>query len=147
MEEEGWWSGWTRAAVVGVCAFAAGHVLARVLATRARRAPLLRSEHQETVNWLESEQLSRNVALYGDDGMTRIRNAFVVVVGVGGVGSHCATALARSGVGKLRLVDYDQVSVSSLNRHACATRADVGEEEEERREEKTEKTRSRAWKV
>ena len=42
------------------------------------------------------------------------------------VGSHAATMLMRSGVGKLRLVDFDQVSVPSLNRHAVATWADVG---------------------
>jgi tRNA A37 threonylcarbamoyladenosine dehydratase len=48
------------------------------------------------------------------------------VVGLGGVGSHCAHLLARSGVGKLRLIDFDQVSLSSLNRHAVATMSDVG---------------------
>jgi tRNA threonylcarbamoyladenosine dehydratase len=50
----------------------------------------------------------------------------VIVVGCGGVGSHCATALARSGVSRIRLVDFDQVTLSSLNRHAVATLADVG---------------------
>lgn len=48
------------------------------------------------------------------------------MVGCGGVGSHAATALARSGVSKLRLIDFDQVTLSSLNRHAVATLADVG---------------------
>lgn len=43
-----------------------------------------------------------------------------------GVGSHAAHLLLRSGVGKLRLVDFDQVTLSSLNRHAVATRQDVG---------------------
>lgn len=43
-----------------------------------------------------------------------------------GVGSHAAHLLLRSGVGKLRLIDFDQVTVSSLNRHAVATREDVG---------------------
>lgn len=43
-----------------------------------------------------------------------------------GVGSHAAHLLLRSGVGRLRLVDFDQVSLSSLNRHCLATRADVG---------------------
>lgn len=43
-----------------------------------------------------------------------------------GVGSHCAHLLLRSGVGHLRLVDFDQVTLSSLNRHCLATRADVG---------------------
>lgn len=61
-----------------------------------------------------------------DDGLNKLRNAFVVVVGCGGVGSHCTAALARSGVSKIRLVDFDQVTLSSLNRHAVATLADVG---------------------
>lgn len=43
-----------------------------------------------------------------------------------GVGSHAAHLLLRSGVGRLRLIDFDQVSLSSLNRHALATRTDVG---------------------
>ena len=42
------------------------------------------------------------------------------------MGSHAAHLLLRSGVGRLRVVDFDQVSLSSLNRHALATRADVG---------------------
>ena len=50
----------------------------------------------------------------------------VVVVGLGGVGSHAAQLLLRAGVRRLRLVDFDQVTLSSLNRHATATRADVG---------------------
>ena len=43
-----------------------------------------------------------------------------------GVGSHAAHMLLRSGVGRLRLIDFDQVTLSSLNRHATATRQDVG---------------------
>ena len=50
----------------------------------------------------------------------------VVVVGLGGVGSHAAHLLLRGGVRRLRLVDFDQVSLSSLNRHATAVRRDVG---------------------
>jgi tRNA A37 threonylcarbamoyladenosine dehydratase len=61
-----------------------------------------------------------------DDGLAKLRNAFVIVVGVGGVGSHCTSALARSGVSRIRLIDFDQVTLSSLNRHAVATLADVG---------------------
>lgn len=48
------------------------------------------------------------------------------MVGCGGVGSHCTAALARSGVSNIRLIDFDQVTLSSLNRHAVATLADVG---------------------
>ena len=72
------------------------------------------------------EQLTRNLQLFGEEGQGRIRRSFVVVVGVGGVGSHAAHMLLRSGVGRLRLIDFDQVTLSSLNRHAVATRADVG---------------------
>lgn len=50
----------------------------------------------------------------------------MIVLGCGGVGSHAVAALARSGVPHLRLVDFDQVTLSSLNRHAVATLADVG---------------------
>jgi tRNA A37 threonylcarbamoyladenosine dehydratase len=47
-------------------------------------------------------------------------------VGAGGVGSWAALMLARSGIGRIRVIDFDQVTLSSLNRHAVATRADVG---------------------
>ena len=73
-----------------------------------------------------AEQLTRNVQFFGLDGQKKVVNSFVVVVGLGGVGSHCAHLLLRSGVGHLRLVDFDQVTLSSLNRHCLATRADVG---------------------
>mmetsp|Transcript_28877 Transcript_28877/g.73714 ORF Transcript_28877/g.73714 Transcript_28877/m.73714 type:complete len:489 (-) Transcript_28877:453-1919(-) len=72
------------------------------------------------------EQLTRNIQFFGADAQQLVAESFVVVVGLGGVGSHCAHLLLRSGVGKLRLIDFDQVTVSSLNRHAVATREDVG---------------------
>ncbi|KAK5955865.1 hypothetical protein OHC33_003506 [Knufia fluminis] len=72
------------------------------------------------------EQLARNRVFLKDEGLTKLRNAFIVVVGLGGVGSHCVAALIRSGVSKVRIVDFDQVTLSSLNRHALATLADVG---------------------
>ncbi|KAL1303884.1 hypothetical protein AAFC00_000338 [Neodothiora populina] len=72
------------------------------------------------------EQLARNRVFLTDEGLGKLRKAFIIVVGVGGVGSHAAAALARSGAGKIRLIDFDQVSLSSLNRHAVATLADVG---------------------
>ncbi|EFN56689.1 hypothetical protein CHLNCDRAFT_21979 [Chlorella variabilis] len=72
------------------------------------------------------EQLTRNVQFFGLPAQKRIGGSFVVVVGLGGVGSHAAHLLLRSGVGRLRLIDFDQVTLSSLNRHCLATRADVG---------------------
>ncbi|RKP03607.1 hypothetical protein CXG81DRAFT_4483, partial [Caulochytrium protostelioides] len=72
------------------------------------------------------EQLARNYAFLGEAGMAVLRQSFVIVVGAGGVGSHAAHMLARAGVGRLRIIDFDQVTLSSLNRHAVATHADVG---------------------
>ncbi|KAI2611837.1 ubiquitin-protein ligase molybdopterin-converting factor [Hypoxylon sp. NC1633] len=72
------------------------------------------------------EQLARNRVFLTPEGLDKLRNSFVIVVGCGGVGSHCTAALARSGVSKIRLIDFDQVTLSSLNRHAVATLADVG---------------------
>ncbi|KAI0487618.1 ubiquitin-protein ligase molybdopterin-converting factor [Xylaria cf. heliscus] len=72
------------------------------------------------------EQLARNRVFLTPEGLDRLRGAFVIVVGCGGVGSHCTAALARSGVSRIRLIDFDQVTLSSLNRHAVATLADVG---------------------
>lgn len=75
---------------------------------------------------IKSEQLSRIRQFFGDEGQDNIEKAFVVVVGVGGVGSHAANMLVRSGVGRIRIIDFDQVSLSSLNRHATANQGDVG---------------------
>ncbi|TIA98984.1 hypothetical protein E3P96_03011 [Wallemia ichthyophaga] len=58
--------------------------------------------------------------------MSKIRDSFVVIIGLGGVGSWATTMLVRSGVSKVRLVDFDQVTLSSLNRHATAQLKDVG---------------------
>ena len=58
--------------------------------------------------------------------MKALADSRVCVVGLGGVGSHTVSMLARSGVGHIRMIDFDQVTLSSLNRHACATLEDVG---------------------
>lgn len=71
-------------------------------------------------------RFTRTVDLYGGEAFDRIRAGGVVVVGLGGVGAHAAVALARSGVGRLLLVDHDVITTSSLNRHPIAGPADVG---------------------
>jgi len=75
---------------------------------------------------LVREQLARNYAFLREDGVSRVRAASVVIVGCGGVGSWTAVMLARSGIARLRLIDFDYVTLSSLNRHATAALADVG---------------------
>lgn len=75
---------------------------------------------------MRSGRWTRTLDLYGDGGFARIRAARFAVIGVGGVGSHAAIALARSGAGTLLLCDFDPVTESSLNRHPIAGPLDVG---------------------
>ncbi len=65
--------------------------------------------------------------LYGMDGAERIRQAHVVVVGIGGVGSWAAEALARSGVARLTLVDMDHIAESNINRQIHALTSTTGQ--------------------
>ncbi len=65
--------------------------------------------------------------LYGDAGYARIRVARFAVIGVGGVGSWAAEALARSGVAALTLIDLDHVSESNINRQVQARGATIGQ--------------------
>lgn len=64
--------------------------------------------------------------LYGLGAADAIRRAHVVVVGIGGVGSWCAEALARSGVGRITLIDLDHVADSNINRQIHALSTTVG---------------------
>ena len=75
---------------------------------------------------IKDELFSRVRTFFGDKEYENLGESFVIVVGLGGVGSHAANMLVRSGVAKIRLIDFDQVSLSSLNRHAVATMEDVG---------------------
>lgn len=64
--------------------------------------------------------------LYGDSGLQRLREAHVAIVGIGGVGSWAAEAMARSGVGEISLFDLDDVCVSNTNRQLHAMEGNVG---------------------
>ena len=73
----------------------------------------------------ESE-FARTELLLGEAGLRRLMQSTVMVLGVGGVGSHCIEALARSGVGRLILVDNDRVSISNINRQSIALHSTIG---------------------
>lgn len=72
------------------------------------------------------EQFVRTAYLLGDEAVERLKRSSVILFGVGGVGSFCAEALARAGIGKLCLVDPDTVSESNLNRQLVALRSTIG---------------------
>jgi tRNA A37 threonylcarbamoyladenosine dehydratase len=65
--------------------------------------------------------------LYGVSGAARIRAAHIVVVGLGGVGSWAAEALARSGVARLTLIDLDHIAESNINRQVHALDTTLGQ--------------------
>lgn len=64
--------------------------------------------------------------LYGVKGAQSIQQAHVAVIGIGGVGSWAAEALARSGVGQLSLIDFDQIAESNINRQIHADSLSIG---------------------
>lgn len=75
---------------------------------------------------MESKWTDRTALLLGEDKMQRLRNAHVLVVGVGGVGAYAAEMLCRAGVGELTIVDADTVNVTNINRQLPATHSTIG---------------------
>ena len=73
------------------------------------------------------ERFLRTEMLLGRAAMERLAASHVAVLGLGGVGSWCAEALARSGVGALTLADHDEVGLTNLNRQAEALASTLGQ--------------------
>ncbi|KYD28296.1 ThiF family adenylyltransferase [Geobacillus sp. B4113_201601] len=71
-------------------------------------------------------QFSRNELAIGPEGLEKLKNATVAVLGVGGVGSFAVEALARSGIGRLVLVDRDNVDITNINRQIHALLSTIG---------------------
>jgi tRNA threonylcarbamoyladenosine dehydratase len=71
-------------------------------------------------------RFDRTARLLGDDAVARLAASTVTIVGVGGVGSYAAEGLARSGVGRLILVDYDRICVTNVNRQIHAMKGTLG---------------------
>ncbi len=70
---------------------------------------------------------ARTAAVYGRETLALLRKKAVIVFGIGGVGGFVVEALARCGVGRLGLVDFDVVSPSNLNRQIIALRSTLGQ--------------------
>lgn len=71
-------------------------------------------------------QFSRNELAIGKEGLDKLKNSTVAVLGIGGVGTFAAEALARSGVGKLVLIDKDDVDITNINRQIIALLSTIG---------------------
>lgn len=72
------------------------------------------------------EIFSRSEMLFGKENIEKLKNKRVIVFGIGGVGGYVCEALARTGIGKIDLVDNDTVSESNINRQIIALHSTVG---------------------
>lgn len=72
------------------------------------------------------DRLARIRLMLGEEKLERLKKSFVTVVGLGAVGSYAVEGLARSGVGRLRLVDFDVVRASNINRQLYALGSTIG---------------------
>lgn len=81
-------------------------------------------------------EFSRTEMLIGSEGLKRLKESHVLIFGAGGVGSHCIEALARSGIGRLSLIDHDTVSLTNLNRQSIALYSTIGQKKTEVMKEK-----------
>jgi tRNA A37 threonylcarbamoyladenosine dehydratase len=75
---------------------------------------------------MAQHSLSRTELLIGKEGLTKLKNSKVVVLGIGGVGSYTVEVLARAGVGSIVVVDDDAVCLTNINRQIIATLKTVG---------------------
>lgn len=69
----------------------------------------------------------REAMLLGPEALERLANCHVIVFGIGGVGSYCAEALVRAGIGNLTFVDNDTIGETNLNRQLIALRSTLGQ--------------------
>lgn len=76
-------------------------------------------------------RFDRAARLFGEPGLARLMDARVLVFGLGGVGSFAAESLARSAVGRLVLVDFDEVCITNVNRQLHALKGTVGRQKVE----------------
>ena len=76
---------------------------------------------------IERERYTRTKMVIGEQGMETLHRAHVAVFGIGGVGSFAVEALARAGVGKITLVDFDTIVMTNLNRQLHALEETIGQ--------------------
>ena len=75
---------------------------------------------------MDNDWKTRTTLLLGEEAMNKLAGSHVLVVGLGGVGAYAAEQICRAGVGKMTIVDADQVNVSNLNRQLPALHSTLG---------------------
>lgn len=70
--------------------------------------------------------LSRSEILIGEEKLNRLREATVVIIGLGGVGGHAAESIVRAGVGNIIIADYDRIAPSNMNRQILSLESTMG---------------------
>lgn len=80
---------------------------------------------------MENKFTTRTALILGEDGIKKLQNSHVLVIGVGGVGSFCAEALVRAGVGNITIVDYAKVEVTDINRQLPGLNSTLGKDKVE----------------
>ena len=77
---------------------------------------------------MDNKFTARTALILGEDGINKLRNSHVLVIGVGGVGSFCVEALVRAGVSNITIVDYAQVEVMDINRQLPGLTSTLGQD-------------------
>lgn len=72
------------------------------------------------------ERFERTKRLIGNGRLKKLKNSKVLIVGVGGVGSYAAEAIARAGIGTIAIMDGDRIALSNINRQLIALEEDIG---------------------
>lgn len=85
----------------------------------------------EENNYTLHRRFDRMGRLVGDDNMKKLFNSHVMIIGLGGVGSWAAESIARSGVGKITLIDFDEICITNANRQIHALQGLVGKKKSE----------------
>jgi tRNA A37 threonylcarbamoyladenosine dehydratase len=80
---------------------------------------------------MSEEWLSRTNLLLGDERLSQLQNAHVLVVGLGGVGAYAAEQICRAGVGQMTIVDGDNIELSNINRQLPATQSNLKKDKAE----------------
>lgn len=105
--------------------------LRRETEAEAEPEPEFEAEPEAEATYRLHRRFDRMGRLVGDPGMQKLLASHVMVIGLGGVGSWAAEALARAGVGRLSLVDFDLVCVTNANRQLHAMRGTTGKPKSE----------------